>query len=946
MATKCFSVVRGKRVRVTRLDECGVPMDHLCGFVVTKGFISVSFSAEIEDGDEVLLKNANGEICILDSTCPSFKHYSIEVEFCNVDPDLFSMMSGVEVVADYAGNSVGFQVGEKMACTDGYALELWSGIPDTERCRRRYGYFLLPWIVNGVLGDFTIENDATTFTLTGRSKKGNGWGQGPYDVVATDDIGGIGPLLVPLPPEKHLHTQLTTVAPPATTCGCQPLGNPEDYVAPAAPLNLTAGGADSVVNLDWSTSPEQQVTGYEVYRSTSSDGSGAILVGSPTVSHYSDTTAVNGQTYYYYVIAVDSIGQSDPSNIASATPMPPLPSAPANLTAASGPAVGEITLNWSDSPEADVTGYQIWRSTSPNVDTSGPAYATSAVSGLIDDSNLTTGTTYYYKVRAVGMSGVGAESNEANATPRAPLPAAPIGLVATPGDDVVVLDWDDNSELDLVGYEVFRSTSPDVDSTGTPYATTTSSAYTDNVVDNGTTYYYVVIAVGSAGDSAESNEASATPMPPVPAAPAGLTASPGNESITLAWPDSPEADVTGYEVFRSTSPSVDTSGVPLATPTTSDYVDTAVVNGTTYYYVVRAVGMSGTSPASNEVSATPETNSPPTTAPTLVATAGDDVVTLDWDDNPDPDLTGYEVFRSTTANVDTTGIPLATVVGSDYVDNVVDNGTTYYYVVRAVNPAGVGPVSNEEAVTPVPPKPAAISDLTAVGETEQISLDWSASTTPEVTHYEVWRDTGLEVTLVDDMIATVNAPATEYVDTAVVVGTRYYYKVRPLRPFRAGDLSNQVDAVATSADTAPAAPLNLTAVAGNSNVNLDWDDSPETDVTGYEVFRSTTPTVDTLGTPLATVTGRTSSAYSDATAVNGTTYYYVVRAVDAANFSAASNEVSATPVDAPPSAPTNLVATAGDTQVALQWDDNPEADVIGYEVFRSETSPVDTTPSA
>ncbi|MFN2513923.1 MAG: fibronectin type III domain-containing protein [Pyrinomonadaceae bacterium] len=121
---------------------------------------------------------------------------------------------------------------------------------------------------------------------------------------------------------------------------------------------------------------------------------------------------------------------------------------------------------------------------------------------------------------------------------------------------------------------------------------------------NGTTYYYVVTAVNSAGESANSNQASATPTAPPtpPAAPTGLTATAGNAQVALSWTASSGA--TSYNVKRST-----TSGGPYTTiapgVTTTSYTDASVTNGTTYYYVVTAVNSTGESANSNQASATP-----------------------------------------------------------------------------------------------------------------------------------------------------------------------------------------------------------------------------------------------------------------------------------------------------------------------------------------------------
>ena len=95
--------------------------------------------------------------------------------------------------------------------------------------------------------------------------------------------------------------------------------------------------------------------------------------------------------------------------------------------------------------------------------------------------------------------------------------------------------------------------------------------------------------------------------------------------------------------------------------------------------------------------------------------------------------------------------------------------------------------------------------------------------------------------------------------------------------------------------TAPAAPQGLAATGGDGNVALTWNASPAADLAGYDVYRSTSSPVSTLGPPLNTTLLATPS-YNDSAVTNGTSYYYVVRAVDAAdNVSASSSEASATP---------------------------------------------------
>ena len=114
--------------------------------------------------------------------------------------------------------------------------------------------------------------------------------------------------------------------------------------------------------------------------------------------------------------------------------------------------------------------------------------------------------------------------------------------------------------------------------------------------------------------------------------------------------------------------------------------------------------------------------------------------------------------------------------------------------------------------------------------------------------------------------------------------------------------------------TPPAAPSGLGATAGDGSVELAWDAGTESDLAGYNVYRTTTSPVS-AGTPL-NASPLASPAYTDPTATNGTTYHYAVTALDGAgNESALSTEASATPV-APPGANGLALGSSG-AHVAL-----------------------------
>jgi fibronectin type 3 domain-containing protein len=294
------------------------------------------------------------------------------------------------------------------------------------------------------------------------------------------------------------------------------------------------------------------------------------------------------------------------TNSPAATELQP-PAVPASLTATPGNAV--VTLTWTAS--AGATGYNVKRATTNGGPYTQLAQLAAPTSNGYTDSSVTNGTAYYYVVSSLDAAGESANSAQVSATPQAPgvVPAVPANLTATASNAVVMLTW--TASTGATGYNVKRSTT-----SGGPYtqlAAPTSNGYTDSSVTNGTAYYYVVSSLNAAGESANSAQASATPQAPGvrPAAPSNLTATPGDMQVSLTW--SASSGATSYNVKRS-----GTSGGPytqITASTSTSFTDTALTNGTTYYYVVSAVNSTGESANSAQVVAVPGVSNPP--PPTL-----------------------------------------------------------------------------------------------------------------------------------------------------------------------------------------------------------------------------------------------------------------------------------------------------------------------------------------
>lgn len=234
MATHVFTPVLGKRIRVTNLDECGNPPAPGTeeSQLATDGFITVSLSSEVEDGNEIIVRKASGALCVNEKQADSFKRFTMEMEFCGVNPALLSLVSNAEPYEDASGDVAGFTVPEG-EITKKFAFELWTGLSG-QQCEpgaeEASGYLLLPFVQSGVLGDISVDGEnAVTFSLTGAyTKGGNNWGVGPYDVVA-DEGGDAGPLPTAIDPFDHLLLLDTGIAPPPSSdeLGDMPAGGGE-----------------------------------------------------------------------------------------------------------------------------------------------------------------------------------------------------------------------------------------------------------------------------------------------------------------------------------------------------------------------------------------------------------------------------------------------------------------------------------------------------------------------------------------------------------------------------------------------------------------------------------------------------------------------------------------------------------------------------------------------
>jgi endoglucanase len=339
------------------------------------------------------------------------------------------------------------------------------------------------------------------------------------------------------------------------------------------------------------------------------------------------------------------------------------------------------------------------------------------------------------------------------------------------------------------------------------------------------------------------------PTPTSPAAPTGLTAGAGDGQVSLNWNSVSGAD--SYNVKRST-----TSGESYTTiasnVTTTGYTDTRVSNGTNYYYVISAVNSVGESSNSNQVSATPTTSS---------STGGGTGTGLNGEYYDNMDFTNLKVTR-TDANVNfnwgtgspasSMGIDTFSVRWTGQVQPIYSQTYTFY----TTSDDGVRLWVNGAQV---------INNWTDHAPTENsgtIALTAGQKYDIKMEYYESGGGAVAQLAWSSPNQSKQNIPQSQ------------------LYPSTGGT---------TPTPSKPAAPTGLTAGAGDGQVSLSWNSVSGAD--SYNVKRSTTS-----GGPYTTVAANvTATSYTDSTVTNGTTYYYVVSAVNGVGESMNSSQVSATP---------------------------------------------------
>ena len=609
-----------------------------------------------------------------------------------------------------------------------------------------------------------------------------------------------------------------------------------------------------------------QAEGYLIYRKDSEDGKynqiGKVTSGKTLT--YTDTVKSNNKTYTYKIQAYNTNngkqGVGAYSSTKSAKTL-----AKAKITGITSSNEEVLKISWNKVSGAK--GYIISRSTKKDSGYSEIDTVSGEKTTFYTDDTVKAGKTYYYKVEAYNVnSGTKGYGGASDAVAGKTAKRTKITSIVSTNEKTLTIKW--NKITGAYGYRIKRST--DEDGTYKVVKTIKSgntTSYKDTSVKAGKTYYYTVETMVKTGDNiCYSGDSASMEGRTAKKAKIKYAVSNGSNQIEVNW--GAVSGAYGYRIKRSTSKNGTYKVVAtLKGKNNTTYQDKKLKTAKTYYYKIETInkvnGKKGYSGNSAAVSA----KTLKTTSITAVKATGSTSVRLEW--KAVDGASGYQIYRSTSK--DSGYKKVGQVKGKNtkkYEDKTLEAGKTYYYQVRAYksNSAKNGVASFSKAQKAWTIKQVVFSQITSDSK-NQVTLGWKKVSKAQ--GYDIYRsdksNSGFE------KIASISSGSTlTYTDKGVKSGNTYYYKIAATYKIK-GSAGRGSYSKVTEVAVLKQGSISSITLGDNNVLNISWNSVAN--ASGYELAGAVSEkgTYTTLQT-----SGATSFTHSNL--VQGTTYYYKVRA--------------------------------------------------------------------
>ncbi|MAS96484.1 MAG: hypothetical protein CMO55_25125 [Verrucomicrobiales bacterium] len=596
------------------------------------------------------------------------------------------------------------------------------------------------------------------------------------------------------------------------------------------------------------------------------------------------------------------------------------------LVASQGRFPDRVVVDWK--PVTGATEYKVYRAGSNEAFSLAEDIGTTS-STQWTDSMVAGNSEYSYWVTAIA----GAEESlpgpvSIKGSTSDALPSVPIGLKSLGSYNKALIEFSWFEVLNATHYEVYRTAEHNL-AEATLIGTTDAPFWSDSDVSENPSFSYWVKAVneiGSSDFSAHSFRPSYSPVgPPGPVVSATDGVHAGEIRVFWGW----EKSADSYKVYRSIKGDYDSQVLVADEVRANSYVDTDVVDGVTYVYLVAAVSEFGETHEANLHADSGHTRSDLPVVPLWVDASDEEFhekVVIEWERIGN--ATSYSMYRR-ARNIPEEFALVASGLTEPRAEDVPPHTETeYLYKVEAHNEHGTSPLSHYTSGSRLPPPPPAPENLTATqGEHMfHIQLEWDP--VPGITGYEVYYndednfETATHAVTVSDTSWRLNRP---------VLDQTYWFWVTSHTHKIDSEPSESATGFATEIPLPTPDGLSASQGTHRDEIQLSWNEVEE--ATYYEIYRNTVDDPESASYH-HTATHTTSR---DLVAEPGVTYYYYVVATSSRQTSSFSSPATGFLGPQIPDVAELSYATDGTypDAISVRWSGSSQAE--SYDLLRSES---------
>ena len=705
--------------------------------------------------------------------------------------------------------------------------------------------------------------------------------------------------------------------------------------------NLRAKSKGKTIVLSWKCDPSQPIAGFNVYRAENREGPYRFL-GKTNKNIYNDANIKKRKYYYYHIGIILSSGKeikdshaAQVINMGEKLPHPPVIMSIKGYLRRTEIKFVPSLLN--DQEKFEIIKYKIYRQKNSSGEWENISSIDAKIkpqSGLAftveDTNNIGDGETYSYAIASLDK-----EKRESPKSDPVSVKTISPPVLKVEKDDLlrkIILSWQPLENVK--GYCLYRKADQEDWKKIGKITEAQKSQFTDDKdLEDGQHYQYYLTTYDAERETGPSNrlKAKTKDLPPIPEdlqTQSGLV-----KSVQISWTPVEDPDVGGYAIYRGTDRKELVRIAKVKGYKSDSFLDKGkafrpLEDGKDYYYSITCFNLFGAE-GKNTYASLARTKPRPSNVKGLMATAEQAHILVRWENNPEPDIRRYILYRNRNGRK-WRAIQNLDAGQTSYKDDDLKPEDTYLYRVIAEDIDGLksDPVESDSVLSPIVPVLALEKD----GLLRKIILSWQPL--KNVKGYYLYRKSDLEDW---KRVARISGgQESDFTDKKDLKdGQHYQYYLTTYDAERETGPSNRLKA---KTKDLPPIPEDLQTQSGLvKSVQISWTPVEDPDVGGYAIYRGTDRKELVR---IAKVKGYKSDSFLDKGKAfrpleDGKDYYYSITCFNLFGAEGKNTYASLARTKPRPSNVKGLMATAEQAHILVRWENNPEPDIKVYILYRS-----------